>query len=305
MVGPPIIDIAPLSRGDESEVAVQIHEACLRTGFFVVVGHGLDSTMRDVFAAAQAFFALPQDLKERTPRIERYGFVPDQDHAIDRERMTHATEYLDLGLHDEVPMPDLPGFEAAVRRYQSEALVVGANLLAVMAVQLGADRQFFARQMDDPQCRLRFLHYLPIPPAADGTLAVPTSPHTDYGALTLLAVDGVPGLEVQPIGGEWTPVEAPAGALVVNIGDMLARWTNDLYRSTPHRVVASPNQHRISVPYFVNPAASTMVTCIPSCATADRPMRYEPILAGDYLAARIDGTIEPYLDPADAPDRYA
>lgn len=305
MFTPPIVDVSSLVRGGDSEVAARIHDACLHIGFFVVVGHGLDAPMREVFDAARTFFALPQAEKERTPRVERYGFVPDHEHVIDRGRMTHATEYLDLGLHDEVPMPDLPGFEPAVRRYQSAALVVGETLLAAMAVQLGADREYFADHMNDPQCRLRFLHYLPIPPAPDGTLAVPTTPHTDYGALTLLAVDGVPGLEVQPIGDEWTPVDAPAGALVVNIGDMLARWTNDRYRSTPHRVVASPNQHRISIPYFVNPAASTMVTCIPSCVAPDRPARYEPIRAGDYLAARIDGTIEPYLDPASAPDRTA
>jgi len=305
MFTPPIIDVSSLVRGDDPVAADRMHEACLHTGFFVVVGHGLDAPMREVFDAARTFFALPQAEKERTPRVERYGFVPDEVHVIDRTRMTHATEYLDLGLHDEVPMPDLPGFEAAVRSYQQAALGVAMRLLRSLASQLGADERYFDQHMDDPQCRLRFLHYLPIPPAPDGTLAVPTTPHTDYGALTLLAVDGVPGLEVQPIGGEWTPVEAPAGALVVNIGDMLARWTNDRYRSTPHRVVASPHQHRISIPYFVNPAANTMVTCIPACVTPERPARYEPIRAGDYLVARIDGTIEPYLDPASAPDRTA
>jgi isopenicillin N synthase-like dioxygenase len=87
---------------------------------------------------------------------------------------------------------------------------------------------------------------------------------------------------------------------VVNIGDMLAMWTNDRYRSTPHRVVASPDQHRISIPFFVNPAPHTVVTCMPSCVTADRPVRHQPIRAGDYLAARIDGTIPSNVDAAPA-----
>ena len=298
MFSPPIIDVSALLRGGDPTAAARIHEACLHTGFFVMVAHGLDEPMGDVFAAANAFFSLDQATKERTPYVARYGYIPDLAHAIDRTRTMHVTEYLDLGLRDEVPMPDIEGFEAVVRRYQFAALAVATQVLRVMAVQLGAPPGFFDDHLDDPQCRLRFLHYLPIPPTADGTLAVPTAPHTDYGALTLLAVDGVPGLEVQPIGGEWTPVEAPAGALVVNIGDMLARWTNDRYRSTPHRVVASPERHRISIPFFVNPAPDTIVTCMPSCVSEDRPMRHAPIRAGDYLAARIDGTIGPSVDPA-------
>lgn len=306
-VGPPIIDISSLGNGATS-VGESILEACLDTGFFVVVGHGLDDAMAAAFDAAHTFFDQAQIDKERTPRRDRYGYVPRRADAIDAGRRsgnTGETEFLDMGMQDEVELPRLAGFEPVVRRYQTDALRVGEVLLQVIAEQLGAPSSYFAERMSRPQCRLRFLHYVPLLADHDGRLRVPTTPHTDYGALTLLATDGVPGLEVHPIDGEWTPVEAPPGSLVVNLGDMLARWTNDVCRSTPHRVVASPDTHRYSIPFFVNPNPDTVVQCIPSCATEHRPCRYEPVTASEFLAERIDSSAEPYVDPAEGPTRRA
>ena len=305
MWAPPVIDVTALRAGRHVPTADAIHEACLGTGFFVVVGHGLDAEMYAAFEAGHSFFAQAQADKERTPYVERYGYVPHHDEAIDTARTSHRSEYLDLGLGDEVPLPDVPGFAAAVRDYQRATTALGALLLTVLAEQLGAAPTWFTDRMTDPQCRLRFLHYRPTPAAADGTLAVPAAPHTDYGALTLLATDGVAGLEVQPIGGDWTPVQAPAGSLVVNLGDMLARWTNDVYRSTPHRVVGSTSQHRYSIPFFLNPNPDAVIECVPSCVSEQRPARYARVRAGDYLRTRIDGAAEPYLDPAAAPARTA
>ena len=288
----PIVDLTGALRGDAAArewTAAAIDDACRRVGFFVVVGHGVDAPLADLYGAARAWFDLPQDVKERAPRSNRYGYVPNRDRAVDRQRESHLTEYMDLGMRGEVPVPE--PIAAQVELYQRRMLPVAALLLRMMAERLGAPDDFFAARMQQPQCRLRLLHYVPTPLDADGNLAVPTAPHTDYGALTLLATDGVPGLEVQPIGGDWTPVDAPAGSLVVNIGDMLARWTNDRYRSTPHRVLASTTQHRLSIPFFVNPDADTLVAPIATPATGEP--RYEPIRAGDYLAGRIDGTIRP------------
>jgi isopenicillin N synthase-like dioxygenase len=306
---PPIIDIGALLDAPTSAAAgrcgEEMHAACLGTGFFVAVGHGLDAPMAAAFDAARAFFAAPQEVKERTPRVDRYGYVPHADLAIDRSRQHGQTEWLDLGLADEVGLPDLPGFRDAVRSYEAAALTVAGAMLAALAVRLGAGHSFFSERMTEPQCRLRFLHYLPTPLGPDGALAVPTTPHTDYGALTMLATDGVPGLEVKPIGSDWVPVEAPASSLVINIGDMLARWTNDVYRSTPHRVVGSPTRERLSIPFFVNPNRDTVVECVPSCVTDERPCRYLPVTASEFLAARIDGREEPYVDPAEGPVRRA
>ncbi|MEM9562138.1 MAG: 2OG-Fe(II) oxygenase family protein [Actinomycetota bacterium] len=312
MGAPPLVDLGPLLAADTTvdraeHTIARLHEACTETGFVVVTGHGIDDELSDLMLAARAFFAEPQQDKERTPRVDRYGFVPHAGTAIDATRASDRTEYLDLGLADEVPIPEVPGHDlaGAVRSYQRAALPVGHAVLAALASALGLDDGFFRSRMERPQCRLRLLHYPPIEPAADGTLPVPTEPHTDYGLITLLATDGVAGLEVKPLGGDWTPVDAATGQLVVNLGDMMARWTNDLYRSTPHRVVGPAEGDRISIPFFVNPDPATVVETIPACVTAERPAHYEPVTAGEFLARRIDGYDEPYVDRTEGPARRA
>lgn len=311
---PPVIDLAsvleraaPGAALDPADPATEavvgaIADACTHTGFFAVVGHGLDAEIEGVFDVARRFFALPQADKEAVPRVDRYGFRPHVSTAIDTTRAMQGTESIDLGLHDESPLPPVEGAEEAIRFYQHRALEVADVLLRALALGLGIDQDFFAQKMTDPQCRLRFLHYPPLPLRDDGSLPVPNTPHTDYGGLTLLAVDGVPGLEVRPIGGEWTPVAAPDGALVVNVGDMIARWTGNRYVSTPHRVVGSPERHRISIPFFVNPDPDEVIETIESVAVAGSP-RYSPVTAGAFLTARIDGVDEPYVDPAEGPAR--
>jgi isopenicillin N synthase-like dioxygenase len=314
MFVPPTIDIGPLIGGRPDDTTVDgVHRACVETGFFVVEGHGLDGELDGVFAAARAFFDLPQAAKERVPRTDRYGFVPHVGSAIDAGRASDRTEYLDMGLAadaggvDKVALPEVPAvdLEGAVRAYQAGALEVGRVVLRALARALGIEAGFFDARMANPQCRLRFLHYPPVAPAPDGTLPVPTEPHTDYGLITLLATDGVPGLEVKPVGGSWTPVPAGPGQLVVNLGDMMARWTNDRYRSTPHRVVGPAAGDRISIPFFVNPDPAVVVETIPSCVTAERPRHYEPVTAGEFLARRIDGRDEPYVDRTEGPPRQA
>jgi len=324
MLVPPVIDLAPLLEGerigsDAERVVAELHEACTETGFVIVTGHGIEHQLRTLFTAARAFFEQPQATKEAVPRLDRYGFIPHSASAIDTTRASDRTEYLDLGLHDEIELPDVPELNLpdAVRAYQAGALVVGRAILAALARALDLDPLFFAGHMEDPQCRLRFLHYPPVEPGPDGTLPVPTEPHTDYGLITLLATDGVPGLEVKPIGGTasgeaaspWLPVPAEAGQLVVNLGDMMARWTNDVYRSTPHRVVGPASGDRISIPFFVNPDPATVIDTIPSCVTTERPRHYEAVTAGAFLARRIDGAAagadEPYVDRAEGPARRA
>jgi isopenicillin N synthase-like dioxygenase len=105
------------------------------------------------------------------------------------------------------------------------------------------------------------------------------------------------------VGGDWTPVDAPAGSLVVNLGDMIARWTDHTYVSTPHRVVGTPDTHRYSIPFFVNPDPATVIETIDDCIHPGSARRYQPVTAGDFLAARIDGIDEPYVDPAEGPAR--
>ena len=306
---PQVIDISALRAGGSgaarrSETTAEIESACTGAGLFVAAGHGIDSQLETAFSAARAFFSLPPSVKDQVPRINRYGYVPDRIEARDPSsaaymgRSSLAAEYLDMGLADEVDLDAIEalgcgGFVSAVRSYQAAALAAAHGVLEALATTLAVPG-FFATRMSEPQCRLRFLHYPPTDRLDDGSAPVFSTPHTDYGAITLLAVDGLPGLEVLQ-SGVWTPVAAPAGSVIVQLGDMLARWTNDRYRSTPHRVVGSSGADRYSIPFFVNPDPRTVVSTISSCITAEHPERYEPVTAGEFLISRIDGPTEPYI----------
>ena len=308
-VTPPTVDISAVtdhgaSAADDRRVAAVVEAACTGAGLFVLAGHGIDDELEAAFDASRAFFALPPEVKDRVPRIDRYGYVPDRIEARDPSstaymgRSSLAAEYLDMGLAGEVDLEAVEalgcnGFAAAVRAYQAAALAAAHGVLEALAATLGVPG-FFAARMSEPQCRLRFLHYPPTERLADGSAPVFSTPHTDYGAITLLAVDGLPGLEVLH-DGAWTPVAAPPGSVIVQLGDMLARWTNDRYRSTPHRVVGSSGADRFSIPFFVNPDPHTAVSTIPSCVTAAHPERYEPVTAGEFLVSRIDSPAEPYV----------
>ena len=304
-VAPPTVDISALSgAAGDPRIAAEIEAACADEGLFLLVGHGMDAELAAAFAADRAFFGLPPETKDRVPRIDRYGYVPDRIEARDPASVAYmgrsslAAEYLDMGLADEVDLHAIEalgcdGFAAAVRSYQAAALGAAHAVLEALATTLGVPG-FFAARMSQPQCRLRFLHYPPTERLDDGSAPVFSTPHTDYGAITLLAVDGVPGLEVLR-DDRWAPVSAPPGGVIVQLGDMLARWTNDRYRSTPHRVVGSSGIDRFSIPFFVNPDPSTVVSTIPSCVTAERPERYEPVTAGEFLISRIDSPDEPYI----------
>lgn len=269
----------------------------------MLVDHGLDDELDALFAASHAFYDLDQATKEAVPRVDRYGFVPAASQAtadaVAAGRLTGTNEYLDLGLHDEVALDAHPRLAAAVAAYLPPVLDVADVVLRALADALGIDQGFFAERMIDPQCRLRLLHYPPAPLSADGTRPVTTTPHTDYGAITLLATDGVGGLEVEPVGGDWTPVDAPAGSLVVNLGDMIARWTDHTYVSTPHRVVGTPDTHRYSIPFFVNPDPATVIETIDACIRPGATRRYQPVTAGEFLAARIDGAEELHVPQVD------
>ena len=288
----------------DARFVAEVEAACATEGLFVLTGHGMDAELAAAFDAARAFFGLPADLKGRVPRIDRYGYMPDRieartpSSAAYMGRSSLAAEYLDMGLADEVDLDAVEalgcdGFVAAVRDYQAAALGAAHAVLEALATTLGVPG-FFAARMSEPQCRLRLLHYPPADRLDDGSAPTFSTPHTDYGAITLLATDGVPGLEVL-LDSSWVPVSAPPGGVIVQLGDMLARWTNDRYRSTPHRVVGSSGADRFSIPFFVNPDPSTMVSTIGSCITADRPERYEPVTAGKFLVARIDSPTEPYV----------
>ena len=167
-------------------------------------------------------------------------------------------------------------------------------------VDLGLDADFFEDKLDQPMATLRLLHYPPQPATADAG-QIGAGAHTDYGDITLLHTDGVGGLEVRRCDGGWIAAPTVPGAFICNIGDCLMRWTNDVYVPTPHRVVNRAGRERYSVAFFLDPNPDAEVACLPGCISADRPARYPPVKAADYLRERLVAT----YGPPSAPTRPA
>ena len=184
--------------------------------------------------------------------------------------------------------PSLPGFRETTLAYFNACAALGARLHRAFARDLGLRPDFFASKFDRPMATLRLLHY-PAPPRGSDP-RTGAGEHTDYGALTLLATDDVGGLEVRTRAGQWIEAPVVRGAFIVNIGDCLMRWTNDVYVSTPHRVVNRSLKERYSIAFFYDPNPDAMVETIPSCVGEGEFTRYPPILAAEYLKMRLDAS---------------
>lgn len=313
----PVIDVAPLlSGGDDAAIAAAsaaLGRACRHTGFCYVTGHAAGPALREAaFTAARAFFALPAEAKEalsirRSPHNRGYaGLGTEQlDPAAPADRKEAFNVGLDLAPDDPDVVagrpfrgvnawPDLPRWREAVLAYFDACQATGIAMHRGFARDLGLPPEFFTDKIDRPMAVLRLLRY-PAPagdPGAAGELGAGT--HTDYGNITLLATDGEPGLEIRRRDGAWIEAPPVPGALICNIGDLLMRWTNDVYVSTPHRVRV-PKRERCSIAYFLDPNPEAEVAVLPACTAPGAPARYPPILAADYLRQRLDAT---YVGPA-------
>jgi len=296
----PVIDIAPLASPDAAarqQVAAQIGAACRGTGFFLITGHGVPPALvADTFAAAHEVFALPAAAK-RELAIARHGhnrgYVGLGVEALDEKTAADLKEAFNLIWTDGATRPPniwplLPGWDARVQAYFDAVLAVGQRLHTAFATDLGLPEDFFADKVDRPQATLRLLRYPTLldgaPPGQAGA-----GTHTDYGNVTLLATDGVAGLQVRRRDGQWLDAPTLPGAFICNIGDCLMRWTNDVYASTPHRVVRPPHE-RYSIAFFLDPNPEAMVQAIPSCVPDGEAPRYAPVTAQAYLQQRFDST---------------
>lgn len=311
MTAIPVIDVSDLAGGEAAarQVAAEIGAACRDVGFFYVAGHPVPPDQSAaVFATAAAFFALPEAKKRAVlySAAGNRGYVPMKGEALDPTRPADLKEAFNIGLDlppDDPDLlagrgfraanlwPDLPGFRDTMLDYFKACHDLGCLLHRAFALDLGLDAGFFEDKLDRPMAVLRLLHYPPAPRLAEaGQLGA--GEHTDYGCVTLLATDGVGGLEVRTRGGDWLAAPHVPGAFVCNIGDCLMRWTNDLYVSTPHRVVSPPGRERFSVAFFLDPNPDAEIACLPGCATPNRPARYRPMRGDAFLTARLSPTYE-------------
>ena len=186
--------------------------------------------------------------------------------------------------------PDtLPGFREQMLAYYAAVRGLGDHLMMLVALSLELPEDYFAAMYAQPAGNVRLIHYPPQP--ADAAFnQIGAGAHTDWGGITLLLQDDIGGLEVCNAAGEWIAAPPLAGTFVINLGDLVQRWTNDLYRSNPHRVRNgnAAGRDRYSVPFFFSPDHHARIECLPTCHDADNPPRYAACTAGEHLMEMFD-----------------
>ncbi|HUN47041.1 MAG TPA: 2-oxoglutarate and iron-dependent oxygenase domain-containing protein [Stellaceae bacterium] len=303
----PIVDISPLRGADAAARAAcgrAIDAACRNVGFFYARGHGVDSAvLSGVFAAARAFFALPEVEKMRvamkaSPLFR--GYFPLGGEVTDPAVGGDVKEGFDMALDLSPDDPDVragkplhgpnqwpagpAGFRDALTRYYDALADLGRLISRGLALGLRLPESFFAANLDRPTAILRVLHY----PPQDAPIGPPgCGAHSDYGYLTILAQDEVGGLQVQNRAGEWIDAPPVPGTFVCNLGEMMGQWTNDQYPATRHRVINLSGRERYSVPFFFHPNFDVEVSCLPSCQGPGNPPRHAPVMSGDYVLKRL------------------
>lgn len=318
----PVVDISPYTAHGtpeaRSETARQLDEACATVGFVQILGHGVSRTVLTGLAeAVDAFFSLPLGTKNqyRVHGANR-GYSPPQSESLSLSlgiesatRMndffeafnigTEARSFPDLDLsEDDYGLnlwPDVDGFRRQAEAYFAEAARVARALTTAFADALGLPAGFFDNLTDHSVDVMRMNNYA-LPEGSvtlDGDL-MGMSEHTDFGIVTVLWADQVPGLQVLGSDGTWHDVSPVDGALLVNLGDLTARLTNDRWMSTLHRVkppiVGNTIRRRRSVAFFHDGNIDAVIATLPNHADPDEVPTYEPILVRDHIKAKLAGS---------------
>ena len=307
----PVIDLAAFRDGTApNDVADAIGRAARDVGFFYVTNHGVEeAVVEKALTQTRQFFDLPLETKNSYPIADSFphqrGYVPVFGEELGMDETVDLKESFDLGVDLPVDDPDvvagvpfyspniwpdhMPDFKAAITDYHDGMLQLSQVLGQAFAMSLGLDEDFFVARMKKPIANMRLLHYPPYSPVS-GQKVIGAGAHSDYGFVTILLQDEIGGLQVQNMRGEWIEAPPVPGSLVINIGEMLAMWTNDLFVATQHRVMNVSGVDRYSIPLFLDMDHAVEVCCLPTCLTDDAGPRYEPVRAGDYITKRLDET---------------
>ncbi|MBN9409617.1 MAG: isopenicillin N synthase family oxygenase [Burkholderiales bacterium] len=302
----PVIDLhgnydpaAPAARA----AVADLHHALTTYGFAYIAGHNVsDASRTAAFEASREFHASPLEKKNSLAINEFHrGYMALASDTIKTSSVAQVTRpnmSESLMLMHEVagddpdygrPMngpnqwPDwIPEFRPRVERYIGEVDTLGRYVIRLMAMSLDLDPYALDAPFAKPTTFLRMLHYPPQAP--DDADNFGSAPHTDYGFVTLLAQDDSGGLQVRPRGTDhWIDAPPIPGTYVLNVADMLARWTNNRFVSTPHRVVNRSGKDRYSLPYFLDTHIDAVIDCLPTCVSEANPAKFPPLRYGDRL----------------------
>ncbi|MGD9751956.1 MAG: isopenicillin N synthase family dioxygenase [Acidimicrobiia bacterium] len=289
----PVLDLGAWCQGApgaDAELATQLRRALEQVGFFFVVNHPIEwSLVEDVYREAARLHALPLEAKEAIPMSAdkggylRLGGGTSYASAIAgevRKPNLNAAFFVHRnGYRAGNQWPPLDGFQPTIGRYLDAMAAFTRSLLPLYARSLKLDADHFEPFFRAPSMTLRLSHYPVLEHDADEW---GLAPHTDSTFMTLLPANDVPGLWIRPEGMDWIEPPALARSFLVNSGDILRRWTNDRFLSTAHRVRNTAGTDRYAMPFFFGADDDALIEALPTCVSAERPARYEPITNGDY-----------------------
>ena len=304
----PSVDLADFTEGNKETKAAFVKElgkAYEEIGFVAVKNHGLsDALCNELYAQVKGFFTLSKEEKEAY-EIEglagQRGYVSfGKEHAKNKNegdlkefwhfgQTVEDNDPIKKEYPDNVKVNELPKFNTVGREVYQKLEETGRKMLRAIALHLNLDENYFDAKIHNGNSILRPIHYPPI--THEPKDAVRAAEHEDINLITLLMGASADGLQVLNKSGEWISVTALPDQIVVNVGDMLQRLTNNKLKSTTHRVVNPPREKwgtsRYSIPFFLHPRSEVSLNCLPSCISESNPKNFSDITAGEYLEQRI------------------
>ncbi|ETW82213.1 hypothetical protein HETIRDRAFT_475686 [Heterobasidion irregulare TC 32-1] len=309
----PVIDLENVSDpAIRAALADQVRDACVNVGFFYVKNHGIsEQTIQGALSSMKAFFSLPTEIKmeldiTKTPNFKGYTAVLSSNNdpynngdmhegfefgweALDASKAANDPKRAKDGVMAgaNVWPKEMPGFREAVLEYYHAAVQLGKALFPLFALALNLEANFFDDKTENAAAIMRVLHYPPqTGPVDDRVIGI--GAHTDFECFTILWQEPeIQALQVLNTDQKWIDATPIPGTLVINIGDQLARWTNDVFKSTVHRAINRSGIRRYSIPLFFGTDYDVQLEPIPSCVSDDRPPRYDVVTAGEYVKERL------------------
>ena len=314
----PVIDLSPLLDGGEvgkQEMAKELRRACIDIGFFYIRNHGVPAAaIEDLYGASKSFFDLSLEEKAEIDIAKsafNRGYIPLYGEKNNSKSKGDVKETFDMAVEIADDDPDFlagnplygpnqwpsaaPGFKPVMQGYYAEMTALSHRLYRAFALALDLPEDHFLGMLDKPLDILRILHYPP-QPVVESEDQIGTGAHSDFDCFTILNQDPVGGLQALNSASEWIDAPYIEDSFLINVGDMLERWSNGLFISTVHRVINRSNRERYSTVFFAAPNFDVEVACLPSCMDADHPALYSPVIAGDYIISRYN---EILTDPAE------
>jgi isopenicillin N synthase-like dioxygenase len=303
----PLVDLTRFTQGTQADQAAFVQElgrAFHEIGFVGVINHGVPPQLIDDFyASAKKFFALPEAVKQKyeiAGMAGQRGYTSFGKEHAKQSKVADLKEFFQIGQFveeeamravypDNVAVVEVPEFLRLGKELYQTFERTGGHLLRAIAIHLQLPERYFDAHIRQGNSILRAIHYPPI--TQEPASAIRAEQHEDINLITLLVGASAGGLQLLTLDGEWKEILPEDGEIVINVGDMLQRLTNNYLRSTTHRVVNPPREQwhvpRLSIPFFLHPVSEMSLACLPQCVSQERPLAYAPVTEGEYLDERL------------------